>query len=594
MKNKIVLFTLFWTLLSIICINPVWADNGVDKNGVKASLHQVVLGNIPNGLRNDIDDKKLLLGNLIELCKGLSDQSYIPNTWSPFITALDEAKSVYDNAESTEQQITEALENLTQAKEGLSERPVKSPLAILIDSYRKLEESSYTPESWVPLQDAIEKATDVYNDENATKEDVGRAIDELNVAAGNLVINDSLISVLKTFIEIAKEEWEKGKDTCTPNSLKYLDETIKEAEALCMNPSVTEAEIEQMLDKLIDALARLIVLANREHLEELIAECSQLIDNPSYTKESMKILKEVLEEAKKICEDLNAIQYEVDNAYNELLKAKNQLALAQNPPETYYNIEIEAAANIISETGTGSFPVEAGEALYIRFYAEDEDGASYTNEDILFLIDGVPTSFRTSGSYFVYTLTNIQDNHNILIALKQYPVTVSGIIGVPTDPADGVHCVPYGEPFTLTVTPVDGYDYSEMQVFVDGVEWETGDSGEDSFIYTIDRIVAPTSVTIEGVYRGGGSDPSTDPGDPDDPNDPDNPTSNATTEETVKVYTSNGNLYIQTTSPITVDIYTVTGIRKANRIVNGSETFSLTSGIYLVKTDQKVTKIIVN
>ena len=72
----------------------------------------------------------------------------------------------------------------------------KEALKNLINSAEALDENIYTSESWINLIEEIQKAKDVYNDENAMQDEVDNAVESLKAAINNLIkVNDLLIDL---------------------------------------------------------------------------------------------------------------------------------------------------------------------------------------------------------------------------------------------------------------------------------------------------------------------------------------------------------------------------------------------------------------
>ncbi|WP_277465294.1 leucine-rich repeat domain-containing protein [Parabacteroides sp. PF5-6] len=64
--------------------------------------------------------------------------------------------------------------------------------------------------------------------------------------------------------------------------------------------------------------------------------------------------------------------------------------------------------------------------------------------------------------------------------------------------------------------------------------------------------------------------------------------------ETIRVWSSNNQLWIETPRPMPVEIYAVNGRVVARRTVNGTERFSVDAGIYFIKAEKTVVKVAVS
>src|SRR5699024_6327471 len=67
----------------------------------------------------------------------------------------------------------------------------KSKLEVAIRDAQKREKTDYTSESWLPFAEALEEARNIYDDEEATQEEIDAMIANLDDALSQLVIKDS-------------------------------------------------------------------------------------------------------------------------------------------------------------------------------------------------------------------------------------------------------------------------------------------------------------------------------------------------------------------------------------------------------------------
>ncbi|HHV46844.1 MAG TPA: hypothetical protein GXX53_08145 [Tissierellia bacterium] len=137
-------------------------------------------------------DKTALLEK-IEYAQGLNEEDYTEESWANLVAALQDALAVYEDEEATQEEVDTALAALIAAIEALvpaEEEPGevdKTELGAKIDEALELNEEDYTEESWANLQAALIAAVEVYNDENATQEEVDAALAALIAAIEALV-----------------------------------------------------------------------------------------------------------------------------------------------------------------------------------------------------------------------------------------------------------------------------------------------------------------------------------------------------------------------------------------------------------------------
>ena len=134
----------------------------------------------------EVDKAKLL--ELIKKAKGYDLTKYTPATVEGLKAALTGAQSVYDDAKATQEQVDSAYASLQRAIFDLRLIPDKSALEELLKETAKIKFSLYTEESADAVQKAYNKAQAVFADENATQDEVDKAVKELKVAKDKLVL----------------------------------------------------------------------------------------------------------------------------------------------------------------------------------------------------------------------------------------------------------------------------------------------------------------------------------------------------------------------------------------------------------------------
>lgn len=141
--------------------------------------------------------------------------------------------------------------------------------------------------------------------------------DDLDVETLNNLIDkkDTLTLDIYTPISVEKLEkaLEKAKQINTKESLKYI----------------LEDEFNQTLKELQEAYDNLELKANKEDLEQLV---NKEIETKEYTQESYQAYLDALKQAKDILDDENATQQDVNNAYEQLNQAIDNLKVIEKDP----------------------------------------------------------------------------------------------------------------------------------------------------------------------------------------------------------------------------------------------------------------------
>ncbi|ASJ56502.1 hypothetical protein BP422_24820 [Brevibacillus formosus] len=204
--------------------------------------------------------------------ENLKADDYTTESWEELQNALQKADAVLADPNATQQEVDEALLALTKAREGLKKPSVPTPTVDKSKLQAKADEiqsenlagEDYTSERWEELQKALEKADAVLADQNATQEEVDKALSAL---------------------------------TKTREGLQKPDEPT---------PTVDKSKLQARVDEIDD--------------EDL--------DEDDYTSSSWRKLEKALERANDVLEDPDATQDEVDEALAELKKARRGLESA--------------------------------------------------------------------------------------------------------------------------------------------------------------------------------------------------------------------------------------------------------------------------
>jgi len=245
-----------------------------------------------------------------------------------------------------------------------------------------------------------------------------------------------------------------------------------------------------------------------------------------------------------------------------------------NDPSAYHTLTLTVAPGIdLYNLAAGTHQIEDGSHLHLQFLPED---LSLTADDILFLVDGVETSFKVfdEGHYYSYILNPVMRDHTVLIALRQYTVTLPETDGAVITPSPGEYLVDYGQAFTFTLGLNEFNDPEDVKVFVNGIELAPGETRQArSLQYTIESVTGPVLITVEGL----------------------NITSNTLPTQGIRLAVESGKLKVESGGQVVdVAVYTITGQLVTGRRVVDTEWISLQPGIYVVRAGEKKEKIMVN
>ena len=163
--------------------------------------------------------------------------------------------------------IKEATRNLENAISQMEKVEVdKTGLDLLIKEAEKYEEGNYTTDSWTALQEALNAAKDVMNDENALESNVESALNNLTDAIGNLVLRADKSRLQGLYDMLSGLDMSQYIESTTVE----FTEAMVNIKAILDNPNVTQEEVDDVYKVLLKAYLDLRLKPNKSLLDELI------------------------------------------------------------------------------------------------------------------------------------------------------------------------------------------------------------------------------------------------------------------------------------------------------------------------------------
>ena len=203
---------------------------------------------------------------------------------------------------------------------------LKSKLQEIYKKYKDLDISSYTPNSIARYQEALNNAVKVYNDDDVTSEDILKAIDQLEDSVKGLTkIVDKM--ELEETINSASKQLDTAK--YTPQSIELLTVTLQKAKEVFNDDNATKHEVDEAINKLNEVVAALVEKADKNNLISIFNTALKL-DKEKYTSESLTKVEALLEKVESIIDGENAAQAEVDEMYDQLYQALDQLVIKED------------------------------------------------------------------------------------------------------------------------------------------------------------------------------------------------------------------------------------------------------------------------
>ena len=155
---------------------------------------------------------------------------YTPESAEAFTEALNAAKAVNEDAEATQEQIDQAVNDLAAAKAGLVERADKSELNRAITAANAVDTENCTDNSVAALKEALAAANALLDDENASQDAVDAAVSALDEAVANMVAkaSDAAMNALQLLVDNANAM----RDDYSEEEFADVLAAINEAQAL--------------------------------------------------------------------------------------------------------------------------------------------------------------------------------------------------------------------------------------------------------------------------------------------------------------------------------------------------------------------------
>ncbi len=300
----------------------------------------------------------------IDHAKQLEEGAYTenPEGWDAMQAALAEAIAMRDEQpDAAQAEIDEATRKLYAAVFDLDPGTInKNGLNIAIERANGLsdKQDNYRASSWAALQEALQKANEVSQKEEATQEEVIAATVALREALRNLENVDK--SGLNAAIERAKELKEEDyKDKA--DKWKIMTDELKAAEKIAADPEAVQTDVDAATYQLSESIRQLEAKTtiDKEELKTAIGR-TKVLDKNAYTEKSWTALEKALEDAGKVLAGEKVTQEEVDAATKAL---RDAIIALEGANKTGLNTIISYADEVNEEDYTAESWAAMQEAL---------------------------------------------------------------------------------------------------------------------------------------------------------------------------------------------------------------------------------------
>lgn len=176
---------------------------------------------------------------------------YTPSTAEELEKAIQDAEAALAKKDAIQEDYNAAIADLEKAQEKLAKVADKSKLKTQLDMY--YSESMYTTVSWSAYQQELQKAKEVYNDGNATQEQVDLAEKNLKKTSANLVLRANKTELSEKLTEV------KGlKSENYQSGFEALEAAIAEAEQVYNDVDAGQDKVDAQVEALNSAMEQLV------------------------------------------------------------------------------------------------------------------------------------------------------------------------------------------------------------------------------------------------------------------------------------------------------------------------------------------------
>ncbi len=270
-----------------------------------------------NGINQDIIDNATqailgaiaaLLTDAITKAENTDTTGMTPISIQNLEDAIYNGETVANDGSSTGDDMVSAIEDIISALDGLT--PDKTELGQKIEEGNNTDTAGYTSDSIQDLVDAIAAGEQVFNDPDATVQEIQDAIDAIDNALDGLTAD-------KTELEIAIYSAGIIDTTDVPQNLvEALDAAVANGQTVDGDPDASVASVENATEQIREAIANI--------LQQVIDDASNA-DTTGMTTNSIQDLEDAIDNAQVTHDDADSNSYTLAEAIADVQSALNGL-----------------------------------------------------------------------------------------------------------------------------------------------------------------------------------------------------------------------------------------------------------------------------
>ena len=250
--------------------------------------------------------------------------SYTPDSAEAFQAAYDAAKTVFENAEASQEEVDNIVEVLQKAIDGLE--LAKEISTAVLEYALALAETADT-------EGVLDSVAEVFNNAKASAQNILERVQAGDASVTQDMVDESWQNLIKAMQYLSFKQGDKTdlqKVIDLANSLdlsQYLDEgqqafndALTAAEAVLADGNAMQDEVDQAWKALLKAMSELRLKPSKDALEDLIASAEGL-NTEGADEETVAVFRSALARAMSVLEDDQATEAEVASAEKELQSA---------------------------------------------------------------------------------------------------------------------------------------------------------------------------------------------------------------------------------------------------------------------------------
>ena len=238
--------------------------------------------------------------------------SYTPESAEAFQAAYDAAKTVFENAEASQEEVDNIVEVLQKAIDGLE--LAKEISTAVLEYALALAETADT-------EGVLDSVAEIFNNAKASAQNILERVQAGDASVTQDMVDESWQNLIKAMQYLSFKQGDKTdlqKVIDLANSLdlsQYLDEGQQLADGNAM-----QDEVDQAWKALLKAMSELRLKPSKDALEDLIASAEGL-NTEGADEETVAVFRSALARAMSVLEDDQATEAEVASAEKELQSA---------------------------------------------------------------------------------------------------------------------------------------------------------------------------------------------------------------------------------------------------------------------------------